>query len=198
MRSESLPSFRTTNFVAVVLLTVLLCWILLRINFHTSGLTAEQAFNATYPTRWLPSRSFTLRDGAYQGDPQAQGLESITEVELLYFSLGNIDGKASGDAAAILNFTLGTRKSFYELHVLVEEDGKAVHAGSFFLGDRIEIDCLILTQPGLLLRWYTLEAQLGLDGHDGSADSANFEVLDGQLIISAARSSRPTASSASP
>ena len=37
MRSESFPSFRTTNFVAVVLLTVLLCWILLRSNFHTSG-----------------------------------------------------------------------------------------------------------------------------------------------------------------
>ena len=111
----------------------------------------------------------------------------MIEVDLLYFSLGNIDGKAGGDAAAILNFTFGTRKSFYELHVLVEEDGKAVHAGSFFLGDRIEIDCLILTQPGLLLRWYTLEAQLGLDGHPGTVEAANFEILDGQLVVAAAR-----------
>ena len=137
------PHSAPRNFVAVVLLTLLLCWILLRSNFHTSGLTAEQAFNATYPTRWLPSGSFTLRDGAYQGDPQAEGLEAMIEVDLLYFSLGNIDGKAGGDAAAILNLTFGTRKSFYELHVLVEEDGKAVHAGSFFLGDRIEIDCMV-------------------------------------------------------
>lgn len=119
MRNESFPSFRTTNLVAFVLLTVLLCWILLRSNFHMPRLTAEQAFNATYPTRWIPSRSFTLRDGAFQGDPQAEGLESMIEVDLLYFGLGNIDGKRGGDAAAILNSTFGTNKSYYELHVLV-------------------------------------------------------------------------------
>lgn len=187
MRNDPFPSFRTTNLVAIVLLTVLLCWLVLRTNFATSGLTAEQAFNATYHTRWIPSGSFTLNDGAFQGDPQAEGLESLIEVELLHFGLGNIDGRQGGDAATILNITFGTRKSYYELHVLVEENGKPVHPGSFFLGDRIDIDRLIFTDPGLLLRWYTLEAQLGLDGHDGTAESATFEVLDGQLVVAAAR-----------
>ena len=172
--------YSTINLLTCTLLTLMLAWLVLRTHF-APGLSAEQAYNATYRTAWIPDRQFTLQDGTFHGSPQADGIEANMQVELLYFALGNIDGLAGNDAAVILNLTFGTRSSYYELHVLVERDGEAVHAGSAYLGDRVEIDCLILNRPGLMLRWYTLEAQLGIDGHPGTAETAHFVIDNGQL-----------------
>ena len=161
-----------TTFIALPLVSKL---------FAPPALTAHHAENFTYPSEWTHSGSLTLQNGSYKGDPYAGGLESRLQVELYGIALGNIDATGGGDVAAILVSTLVSGSSYYDMHVLVEREGKAVHAGSVFLGDRISLDCLIIERPGITLRWFTRQAQLELNGRRRAPVSQYFEIRDGQL-----------------
>ncbi len=158
-----------TLVAAVLIASCILIWYL----FAPPGLTAEHALNATYDSEWTASGSVALRDGAFTGNPEAEGLEARLNVELWGFALGNIDDQGGNDAASVLVSTVGSRRQYYELHVLVERDGKAVNAGSAFLGDRIRIDCLIVHGPGMTLRWLTSTGELV---------SRDFQIRNGRLI----------------
>lgn len=57
-----------------------------------------------------------------------QGLESRLHVELWGFALGDIYSSGGGDAAAILVSTVGSRRAYYDMHVLLEREGEVVHA----------------------------------------------------------------------
>lgn len=181
---ESYLVFLRTRTILVVVLCVL-AWIFsqssVRELFAPPGLTADHAFNATYDSEWTASGSLTLRDGSYSGNSMAEGLESRLQVELESFALGDIDSAGGGDAASILVSTLGSRRQYYEMHVLLEHEGKPVHAGSVFLGDRVKLDCLIIESPGITLRWFSRDAQLGLNGRSPAPESRYFEVRNGRL-----------------
>lgn len=79
------------------------------------------------------------------------------------FALGNLDNVGGSDVAAILVSRPGGSGAFYELHLLVENEGKVVHSGSVFLGDRIKLECLLIDKSVMTLRWLTREALLVFD-----------------------------------
>ena len=163
------------------LLTIFIALPLVSKLFAPPALTAHHAENFTYPSEWTHSGSLTLQNGSYKGDLNAESLESRLHVELYAIALGNIDAAGGGDVAAILVSTLVSGSSYYDMHVLLERKGKAVHAGSVFLGDRISPDCLIINRPGITLRRFTREARLGLYGQHHIPVTEYFEIQNGQL-----------------
>ena len=152
---SSLDNHRPANPILVLGLPIiaLLAFALIAKLTITPGLTADDALNGTYQFVWPASRSLTLQDGDFFGNPHEEDSSSPGRVSLWGFAFGNIDGEGGGDAAVILVIHPGGSVAFYELHVLLEQEGEAVHAGRAFLGDRIRLECLQFRGSKLMLRW---------------------------------------------
>ena len=163
------------------LLTIFIALPLVSKLFAPPALTAHHAENFTYPSKWTHSGSLTLQNGSYKGDPYAEGLESRLQVELFAIALGNIDAAGGGDVAAILVSTLVSGSSYYDLHVLLKGQGKAVHAGSVYLGDRIQLQCLRIQKDRLMLQWIPHISQLDNNDHSRSLVTKFFAVRNGLL-----------------
>ena len=163
-------------------LTALIICSLIAQSCAPPGLTAEDALYATYPSMWTQSKTLALHDGSYAGDPLEEGLESRLQVELDSFALGNIDGNGGGDVAAILVSTVSTPRAYYDMHVLVEREGEAVHAGNVYLGDRIQLQCLRIQRDRMMLQWIPHVSQLGSNDRSHSLVTKFFAIRNGLLV----------------
>ena len=183
--SKALRFLKQDNALAVALFSLLAIFIALPLIsklFAPPSLSAFHAENFTYPSQWTQSRSLTLHNGVFTGDPDSPGLESRLHVELYGFAQGNIDATGGGDVAAILVSTLVSGRTYYDMHVLLEHEGKAVHAGNVYIGDRSNPDCLIINKPGIQLRKLTRQSSPGLSVQHYTPVTEYFEIRNGQLI----------------
>ncbi len=93
---------------------------------------------ATILTEHTDSGTATLEDGEFR-EPVAPGSASELEIRLSQWTLGDLDGDGSADAAAITIEHLGGSGNFRYLHALLNEEGDLRDADTVFLGDRIRI-----------------------------------------------------------
>lgn len=115
----------------------------------TGGLTPETLANMTYQSEWTQSGSATLVDGQYS-EQAAPGSATQTKVMLTeYLAFGELDGQPG--AAAILVTDPGGSGTFYELAVVVERDGQPVNVASAPLGDRTQINSLVIQPNGIIV-----------------------------------------------
>ena len=145
------------------------------------GLTAVDAKHATYPSAWTDSGSLTLQDGLFVQEPYKYGPSSRLVVDLWGFARGNIDGKGGGDVASILVSQPFGDRAFYELHLLANDQGKAVHAGSVYLGDRIQLQCLLIQENRMMLQWLPHVSPLASNDRSHSLVTKFFAVRNGFL-----------------
>ncbi len=107
-------------------------------NGQIDGADLQQA---NYLTESSESGQATLENGQFRA-PVAPGSASELVIRLDKWVLGDLDGQAGGDAAAITIESPGGSGEFFYLHGLVNEGGALRDADFVILGDRIRVEGL--------------------------------------------------------
>lgn len=100
----------------------------------TSGVSENDAANATYATENTASGFMPLRNGHYEDSDRVVG-----ELDAL-FAQGDLDGDGSADRAVLIVTSTGGSGVFEELYVLRRSNGQLTISAPAFLGDRVEVD----------------------------------------------------------
>jgi hypothetical protein len=95
--------------------------------------------NATYRTEFAAGGTATLREGTYR-ERVVPNSATTTIIGLgEQRAAGDLNGDGAPDAAVILVSDPGGSGTFYELAVVVNEEGRPRHAASVLLGDRVNV-----------------------------------------------------------
>jgi len=105
----------------------------------TAAPTEDELKNATYKSEWTQSGTAPLTDGEYS-EQAAPGSATKTVVKLTdHIAYGQL-GDYQQAAAVVLVTDPGGSGTFYDLAVVVNQDGKPVNVASTHLGDRVKIN----------------------------------------------------------
>jgi heat shock protein HslJ len=100
----------------------------------------EALRNAEYKSEWTKSRMVQLAGGEYR-EQAAPGSATETVVMLTdQIAVGELNGQPA--AAVILVTDPGGSGTFYDLAVVVEQDGQLVNVATTTLGDRVQVNSL--------------------------------------------------------
>ena len=146
----------------------------------SAGLDADAARNATYITEFRDAGHLTLRDGRFS-EPVAEGSASMLTVNLEQVATGDLDGNGSADIAAVLVADPGSSGLFYTLHALLEHAGRAHHAGSALLGDRIRVRSVRIEGALVTVRLLDRPADAAFSSAPDVPVTRRFAVRSGEL-----------------
>lgn len=110
--------------------------------YAPAGSAQPELANATYKSEWTQNGAATLVNGEYS-EEAAPGSATKTVVKLTKHTA---DGELNGQqvTAVILVTDPGGSGTFYDLHLMVNQEGKPVNVASASLGDRVEIFGVII------------------------------------------------------
>jgi heat shock protein HslJ len=98
--------------------------------------------NLEYRSEWTASGTAPLTDGEYS-EAAAPGSATKTAIKLHKVAFGDAaDGQPM--AAVILITNSGGSGTFYDLAAVAVQDGKLAHVATAFLGDRVQIESLVV------------------------------------------------------
>jgi hypothetical protein len=101
------------------------------------GLLRDVLANTTYKSEWAQSGTAPLLDGEYR-EAAAPGSATETIIRLTnHIAYGELNGQPA--AAVVLVTDPGGSGTFYDLAVVVNQNGKPVNVATTNLGDRVEI-----------------------------------------------------------
>jgi hypothetical protein len=106
------------------------------------GLTLEDLLNAEYLSSMVEGGRVPLSDGVYQAAASADTASDINVALGDMVVFGDIDGNGSQDAAALLISNAGGSGTFYDLAVVVDDQGTARNIAIKPLGDRVQVQSL--------------------------------------------------------
>ena len=108
------------------------------------GLTPDALANATYQSDYAANGEITLVDGQAEEEiaPGSASKLVVTLIEPTAF--GDLNGDGIDDAAVLLASESGGSGTFIDLHAVLDEDGAPVDAASAFLGDRVQVNSLVI------------------------------------------------------
>ena len=113
------------------------------------GLSPSDLANATYPTQYVPAGSATLENGSFS-EPAAPG--SATEITIKitrYVAYGELNSQPA--AAVVLVSDPGGSGTFYDLYVMVSQNGQPTAVASTALGDRVEINSIAIENNQIMV-----------------------------------------------
>ncbi len=111
--------------------------------------TLEELQNAEYESEWTQEGTAPLADGEYR-EPAAPGSATETAVMLTdHIAFGELDGQPA--AAVVLVTDPGGSGTFYDLAVVVNQDGQPVHVATQNLGDRVKIFSLSIENEEIVV-----------------------------------------------
>ncbi|MFN2203110.1 MAG: SH3 domain-containing protein [Caldilineaceae bacterium] len=147
----------------------------------TAGDVETMLANATYPSEFTQDGTAPLVDGVYSEQAAPDSAISTT-VTLLpeYTALGELDGQPA--AAVILATDPGGSGTFVDLGVVTIGDGKPVTVATTQLGDRVEINSLVIENNQIIVDMLT-------QGPDDPMCCPSQEVVqtyelqDGELVL---------------
>ncbi|MGB0389401.1 MAG: hypothetical protein ACPGWR_31645, partial [Ardenticatenaceae bacterium] len=121
----------------------------------TTGVTVDALANAEYQSEWPAEGKAKLTDGVYeeQYDEESASVLLITLSEMKAFGDLNADGLE--DAAAVLMTDGGGSGTFYDLAVVVDQDGEAQHVATQFLGDRVQLQTVSIEKGEIVVEMIT-------------------------------------------
>ncbi|GAB4426730.1 MAG: hypothetical protein Kow0031_06580 [Anaerolineae bacterium] len=110
----------------------------------SGALNLEALRNAQYEVEYISGGVAQLSNGQYS-EPAAPGSAALATVELSDFiAFGDLTGDGVDDAAVILMSSGGGSGTFYDLVVMVANNGAPTQIASTFLGDRVQIQSLVI------------------------------------------------------
>jgi uncharacterized lipoprotein YbaY/LysM repeat protein len=118
-----------------------------------AGLSPEALANTTYKSEWTQNGTAPLTNGEYS-EPAAPGSATMTTVRLTeQIAYGQLENQ---DAAAVVLVTdPGGSGTFYDLAVVVNQDGQPVNLSTFPLGDRVQINSIKIEGNEILIDMVT-------------------------------------------
>ena len=118
------------------------------------ALTEEALRNATYQHEFPKDGQAQLQDGTY-----AEAIEgSASKIHIAMMDLvafGDLNGDGIHDAAVVLEASGGGSGTFRTLAAVVNEDGAPVHVASALLGDRVNVEELIVADQYVKVQMVT-------------------------------------------
>lgn len=118
-----------------------------------AGLSEEALRNMEYKSEWTQSGTALLTDGEYR-EQAAPGSATETVVMLTdYVAYGELNGQPA--AAAILVTDPGGSGTFYDLTVVIDQDGQPVNVATASLGDRAQINSLTIEDNQIIVDMIT-------------------------------------------
>lgn len=131
-----------------------------RLLTYTAGapdqLNLDALRNATYPSEWEEDGPVTLTDGRYEGEPFVEGGAARLVVTLAApIAHGDLDGDGVDDTVVVLVADPGGSGTFFSLEAMRNEAGKPVHLASVSLGDRAQIESLMIEDGQIVLEMVT-------------------------------------------
>ena len=103
-------------------------------------LTINELKSGEYRSNWSAKGKIRLTEGIYK---EKIVPDSATELVIKLsdkIGFGDLNGDGAEDAAVILISDPGGSGTFYELAAVINSRGKAKHADSVFLGDRVKVE----------------------------------------------------------
>lgn len=118
-----------------------------------AALTDEALANATYQSEYVESGEVTLTDGVYHVEPAAGEVGPRVHVELVeeWNTYGDLNGDGVDDAAVILSSNTGGSGVFFDVAAVLNQGGEPQHVASAFLGDRVVINSLAITDGTIVV-----------------------------------------------
>jgi hypothetical protein len=115
------------------------------------NLTLTQLRNATY--QGIYNQPVQLTDGKYEGPPFVEGGASRPTVTFIdrFYALGDLNGDGVPDAAVLLAENSGGSGVFVYLAAVVDRDGQPVNDSAQLLGDRPDIQSIVIDQGEILI-----------------------------------------------
>ncbi len=119
------------------------------------ALTIDELKSGEYRSEWSAKGKIKLNDGIYQ---EKIAPDSATELVIKLsdkMALGDLNGDGAEDAAVILVSNPGGSGTFYELAAVINSRGKAKHAASVFLGDRVKVEDISISTGQIVVKMVT-------------------------------------------
>ena len=124
-----------------------------RVKEQSAKLDPVMLANIEYKSDWIPSGMAPLTDGEYR-EQAAPGSATETVVMITeHIAHGQLNGQ---DAAAVVLVTdPGGSGTFYDLAVVVEQDGAPVNVATTLLGDRVQIKAVSIAGNEIIVEMVT-------------------------------------------
>ncbi len=118
-----------------------------------STITIEQLASMEYQSEFTKSGTAPLENGEYS-EQAAPGSATQTSVTLTdHVAFGELNGEPA--AAVVLVTDPGGSGTFYSLHVVVNQDGELVNIANTDLGDRVQINSLVIEEGEIVVDMVT-------------------------------------------
>jgi heat shock protein HslJ len=108
-----------------------------------AGLSARELANATYKSEWTQAGTAPLENGEFS-EPAAPGSATMTMVILQsqFTAYGELNGQPA--AAVVLVTDPGGSGTFYDLAIVVNQNGNPTNVATTNLGDRVQINSVTI------------------------------------------------------
>ena len=117
-------------------------------------LTEDALRNATYQHEFPKEGHAQLQDGTYE--EAIEGSASKIHIAMMdLVALGDLNGDGIWDAAVVLEANGGGSGTFRSLEAVVNEDGAPVHVASALLGDRVQLEEIIIADQYIKVQMVT-------------------------------------------
>lgn len=117
-------------------------------------LTADELRNATYQHEFPKDGQAQLQDGTYEEAIEGSASKiSITMMDLVAY--GDLNGDGIWDAAVVLEASGGGSGTFRTLEAVINGDGAPVHVASILLGDRVQLEELMIADQYIRVQMVT-------------------------------------------
>lgn len=168
---------QTEHLLYRAMLALLICVTLGAAPAATHAQTAEDELtisfealrNLTYRNEYSAEDQVTLEDGQYEEDDPAVEGDGLLVTLTGYIAYGDLNGDAVEDAAVILESNTAGTGVFYELAVVIDEDGTLTNVATTLLGDRVAINDLDIVDGQIVVDMIT-------QGPDDAACCPTLEV----------------------
>lgn len=146
------------------------------------SLTMEQLRNAEYKSEWPANGKAKLRDGTYT-EKYISGVATKLVVTLSdHHAIGDLNGDGAGDAAVILVSDPGGSGTFYDLAILVSQNGSPKHVATEALGDRIVVKSLAIQSGEIAMTLLTREPDEPMSTEPKVEITKKFKLRDYKLV----------------
>lgn len=117
-------------------------------------LTEEALRNATYQHEFPKDGQAQLQDGKYE--EAIEGSASKIHIALMdVVALGDLNGDGIWDAVVVLEASGGGSGTFRSLEAVINDNGEPVHVASALLGDRVQIEEILVADLYIKLQMVT-------------------------------------------
>ena len=147
-----------------------------------STLTIDALKNAEYSLTYTKTGKAPLKNGEYE-EAAAPGSASKIKIVLSDFlASGDLTGDKADDAAAIMVSQTGGSGTFYDLVVVQNQNGKAVHVATIGLGDRIKITSIKVYDGRVTVTYLTRKDSEPMSAAPAVDVSKTFALQGGKLV----------------